>query len=239
MHLVGFNGFKGSGKNTSANILSEIYGDGTGVVYQVGFADKVKIAAARNLGFTEESPRECIALMDEAKEQWVIHAMKNVAPLDKDWKSQRLIMSPAAILTGREYLQHLGTEYRKLFGEDFWVDQVLPQPHNGRRIVPSDLKGQPAWLDDDEVVEANDLLLSIQYPDVDCLAITDLRFENEAQRILALGGEVWRVNNPACESDGHDSEQMLPDNLVTYEIDNSGSINDLELEVERAMDTLS
>jgi hypothetical protein len=219
MHLVGFNGFKGSGKNTSANILSEIYGDGTGVVYQVGFADKVKIAAALALGFLDASPRECIALMDEAKERWLI-----------DYRTNDDVVQLGTI-TGRQYLQNIGVEMRKLFGEDFWVDQVLPRaafgPYQGRRDVPYTEQ------------EQNQSALSARYPDVDCLAITDLRFENEARRILELGGEVWRVNNPSCESDGHDSEQVLPDSCITYEIDNSGSINDLELEVERAMDTLS
>ena len=212
MHLIGFNGFKGSGKNTSANILAEIYGDGTGVVYQVGFADKVKIAAARALAFLDASPRECIALMDEAKERWLI-----------DYRTNNDVVQLGTI-TGRQFLQNIGVEMRKLFGEDFWVDQVLP--HAARESC-------------DARADIHAARLAERYPDVDCLAITDLRFENEAQRILDLGGEVWRVNNPACESDGHDSEQMLPDNLVTYEIDNSGSINDLELEVERAMDTLS
>lgn len=210
MHLVGFNGFKGSGKNTSANILSEIYGDGSGVVYQIGFADRVKIAAARALGFLDATPRECIALMDAAKERWLI-----------DYRTEDDVVQLGTI-TGRQYLQNIGVEMRKLFGEDFWVDQVLPQP-----LLPGDSPGPRTEY------------LYERYPDVDCLAITDLRFENEAKRILDLGGEVWRVNNPSCESDGHDSEQMLPDSCVTYEIDNSGSINDLELEVERAMDTLS
>jgi hypothetical protein len=226
MHLVGFNGFKGSGKNTSANILGEIYGGGSGVVYQVGFADKVKLAAARALGFLDATPRECIALMDAAKEHWLI-----------DYRTSDDIVQLGTI-TGREYLQNIGVEMRKLFGEDFWVDQVLPSPnHNTVLPGPSDVKGsKPFTL---TAADQNQFDLAIRYPDVDCLAITDLRFENEAQRILNLGGEVWRVNNPSCESDGHDSEQMLPDSLVTYEIDNSGSINDLELEVERAMDTLS
>jgi hypothetical protein len=215
MHLIGFNGFKGSGKNTSANILSEIYGDGSGVVYQVGFADKVKIAAARALGFLDASPRECIALMDEAKERWLI-----------DYRTEDDVVQLGTI-TGRQYLQNIGVEMRKLFGEDFWVDQVLPTP---TPLVPS---GSP-WA-----VKQSQEALASRYPDVDCLAITDLRFQNEAKRILDLGGEVWRINNPSCESDGHDSEQVLPDSCITYEIDNSGSINDLELEVERAMDTLS
>jgi hypothetical protein len=208
MRLIGINGFKRSGKGTVADILAAR--GHAGVVYQVGFADKVKILAARSLGYLDLSPRECIALMDEAKERWVL-----------DTRTANDVIQFNTI-TGREFLQHIGTEARKLFGADFWVDQVLPAA-----------SGHPV-RDNREV--SNSIALRERFPEVDCVAITDLRFPNEAERVLRLGGEVWRVNRPGTESDGHDSEQVLSGHFITKELDNSGTIADLEDVVDKAIE---
>jgi hypothetical protein len=66
---------------------------------------------------------------------------------------------------------------------------------------------------------------------VDCVAITDLRYPNEAQRVLDLGGEVWEVVRPGLVSDGHASEQTLPRDLVTLTIENDSDVADLQLKV--------
>jgi hypothetical protein len=213
MHLIGINGFKRSGKGTVADFITDHYVGGEGVVYQVGFADKVKIMAARSLGFFEETPRECIALMDVAKEYWLLNASTIGCEIQE--------------ITGRQYLQNVGVEARKLFGDDFWVDQVLPRPSRRRPR-----RG-------DERDATNQVLLQCRFEGVDCVAITDLRFENEAERVLALGGVVWRVNRPECESDGHDSEQPLPDHLISLEIWNDGTLGQLETRVQDALETPS
>ncbi len=203
MQVVGITGYKRSGKGEVANILSV---DCTvGVVHQIGFADKVKQLAARCLGL-EGSPRDLIAMMDEAK-------------LDSDaggWeiKARRPPTGEWTYLTGRSYLQHTGTEARKLLGEDLWVDQVLPSPLRTDNIGAS---------------------LRAMYPDIDVLAITDLRFENEAQRVRDVGGVVWEVTRPGAESDGHASEQVLPRGLADWQIVNDGSLGDLRCRVEDAI----
>lgn len=214
MKLIGLNGYKRSGKNTTAEIIQDHY---DGVVYQLGFADKVKITGARALGFVDLPPRECITLMDEAKESWWIDGGTE----DTDTVAGELMFS----LTGRGYLQHIGTEMRKLFGADFWVDEVLPRPCGS------------ATFTDELRVAVDEDALSARYPDIDLVAFYDLRFENEAERVLALGGEVWRVNRPGCESDGHDSEQVLPDHLVTRELHNTSDIENLSSQVYAALDS--
>lgn len=162
--------------------------------------------AARALGFVDLSPRECIALMDEYKEDAWIQA----------WLAGALHTD----LTGREYLQHFGNEARLLFGDSFWVDQVLPRPatHPSREFR------------EDE----NQFALAGMYPDVDVVTITDLRYPNEAQRVLNLGGEVWEIERPGLESDGHASEQPLPRELVTRTLPNVGTLADLGREVQAA-----
>lgn len=203
-HLIGVNGFKQSGKGTVAKIVSAIYNDGDAVVHEVGFADKLKILAAQTIGF-DRPPRDLIALMDEAKLSWAFDI--------------RQPEGPHRSFTGRQFLQQLGTRARENFGDDFWVDQVLPVP------------GKTATGDELRVAD--------RYPGVDCVVFTDLRFPNEAERVRRLGGVVWEVLRPGLGSDGHASEQKLPAELVDYTINNATSIRALELRVEAALETLT
>lgn len=215
--VIGITGGKREGKGTCASLLTENY---PGVVYEVGFADKVKIAAAKALGF-DRPPRELIALMD----QWKLDPTKGGAFLTATYRESEGSPTILHDLTGREYLQWFGTEVgRDLFGPDFWVDQVLPLP-----VATAPLH------EDTLAPQINQKNLAARYPEIDVVAITDLRFENEAQRVLDLGGAVWRVNRPEVRTeDAHASEQRLPDKYVTVEIDNSGTLADLADEVYRA-----
>lgn len=214
MHIIGINGFKRAGKGETGNAIERQVL--VGGVKQVGFADKVKILGARALGFTDRTDEECIALMDIAKEKWLIQMTTEPSP--GGW----LPAFDLGSITGRQYLQNIGTEARKIFGDDFWVDQVLPSCSG------------PEWDRSDWFEQAR-YALDDMHPGVDWLAITDLRFENEAQRVLDLGGEVWRVKRPGTESDGHDSEQVLPGKYVTRELDNSGDLDHLADEVAEAL----
>jgi hypothetical protein len=202
--LVGINGFKRAGKGEVALALNEVVPDDQ-IVYGIGFADKLKMLAALSIGL-KGSPHELIAYMDEAKEGWDF----------KVWNDR----SGNAVyhkFTGREYLQNMGTEAgRTLFGEDFWVDQVLPKPVD-----------HCPGMDWDDHVAQNQIALWKMYMDIDVLALTDVRFKNEAERIKKLGGVVWEVQRPGKESDGHASEQRLPEELVDHIIVNDGTLDDL------------
>jgi hypothetical protein len=213
IHLIGINGFKRTGKGAVAKIVHSMYNDGNAHVLGVGFADKVKVYAAKSLGYTG-TDRELILLMDEFKENGEITPTLLVGR-HSNWASHRGITHD---LTGRQYLQHVGNEARKMFGEDFWVDQVLPQP-SGYTMANSSI----------------DYKLYDQYRGVDCLCITDLRYKNEARRVKELGGVVWEVLRPGTASDGHDSEQPLPPELIDYHISNDSSLYALGTQVERAM----
>ena len=223
MRLIGINGFKRSGKGETgkavADVLSDVKFETT---HLLGFADKVKVLGARILGFLDLSEAECIALMDQCKESWefAVATYGSAPELDSDWSRMRLsphwtTKEPVTTITGRQYLQNIGTEARKVFGADFWVDQVLPTEGLSHFSALD-------WLDE-------------RY-DTDCVAFTDLRFENEAERVLGIeGGEVWEVIRPGTKSDGHDSEQVLPRHLITRQIDNSGDLANLRFQVEKAL----
>lgn len=68
-------------------------------------------------------------------------------------------------------------------------------------------------------------------PNEDIVA-TDVRFENEAERIHYFGGYVIEINRPGDQSDEHASEAGLPEDSVDAWIDNTGTIEDLYRDVD-------
>ena len=71
------------------------------------------------------------------------------------------------------------------------------------------------------------------------VVFTDVRFDNEAQAIVDAGGEVWRIARPGwrCLADAaaaHSSEAGVSDRLIARTIDNSGSLDDLRLQLAAA-----
>lgn len=102
-------------------------------------------------------------------------------------------------MTFREFLQRYGTQaHRGVFGDGFWLD---------------------VWenrIDRDEHQAARRRVGPYVYVN------TSVRFTNEAERILAMGGEVWHIDGPQdAGAGGHESEQRLPDRLITRLIDNT------------------
>lgn len=235
MHLIGINGLKTSGKDTTGRIVQHLYGDGDANVVRAGFADKLKIMAAKALGL-DGTDAELIARMDEAKESWVFTVKRHTKAdvqgpmtvpgrLSPGWA----VEEPVTNFTGRQYLQWFGGRARQVFGDTFWIDQVLPTP-----TMPAGMMPRPKGLPDPMGLAR----VQGRYPDADALVITDVRYPNEAQRVKDLGGVVWNVWRPGLSSDGHDSEVPLPAELIDWVIPNDGSLSALEGQVERALDTL-
>jgi len=113
-------------------------------------------------------------------------------------------------VSGREFLQSYGTEaHREVFGKDFWVDSLLP-------------------LDDPDKLRSN-------FKNATIGVISDLRFDNEAERIKELGGAIWNVERQLEIHDAHVSEQGIDPSLIDYRLDNSGGLTELRLKVEDAV----
>jgi hypothetical protein len=175
---------------------------------RVAFADKLKISAMAALGYDSDKCSDEDVLADAG----VLKARGEIAVyLDGEFEVS---------FTGREYLQWYGAEaHRDLFGEYFWVNALLPKP--GPFLTQ----------------ESNDKLLCHHYPYTDVLVVTDVRFDNEATRILALGGEVWWIDAEqrlGSNTDKHASEAKLPDSLISRRIDNNGSLSDFESNLKAA-----
>jgi hypothetical protein len=194
MRLIGLNGRLHSGKDTIFELIEAdaIADDKDVTVARLGFADKLKMSAALALGYRPNSVGEAVAICNSLKEGGTITIDDQIGPI---------------IITGREYLQWYGTEsHRNVFGEDFWVDALLPTNYMDLEGIHSDIE-----------------------------VVTDVRFANEAERILELGGEIWWINAEKrlgpLPANAHPSEQPLPRELITWELDNNGTLSALKAHV--------
>ena len=114
-------------------------------------------------------------------------------------------------ITLRQAIQRFGTEVgRRHFGEDFWLDKALPPD-----LGPSCHKGK-------------------------IVVVTDVRFRNEAERIVKLGGHIWEVTRPDSDNgDSHSSESGIDPKLINGHINNDGSVEDLREKVREALFLIS
>lgn len=71
------------------------------------------------------------------------------------------------------------------------------------------------------------------------LVVTDMRFPNEVDRVIELGGITVRVNRFTETAHGnHPSEQIINDAMIDYELDNTGHIEELKIKVKEMLTTL-
>lgn len=79
----------------------------------------------------------------------------------------------------RQIMQWWGTEYRRALEPGYWVRKAAQRVHYMHKTLGARL-----------------------------IVITDVRFEDEAQLVRALGGQIWQIKRPGCEvsSTAHVSE---------------------------------
>lgn len=214
MQLIALNGRAHSGKDTAYTMIDALVREQGGVAERICFADKLKLSGMRALGFDPESTAEAVATADVLKEHGYVTTT---------WKDEHNNLVKKSV-SGREFWQLYGTEaHRDVFGKDFWVDALLPLP-------PATLLGEP---------EHNmGYFLSARYPGVDVLVETTTRFPNEAERVLNLGGQVWRIDanvrlGPLPES-AHESERGLPPEYITLTVPNNHSLESFEIALRAA-----
>lgn len=72
------------------------------------------------------------------------------------------------------------------------------------------------------------------------IAISDVRFNNEATRVRSLGGKVVEVVRPGTDKqDPHSSEAGIDPDLIDYTIFNNGTLDDLQTGVEVMLERLN
>jgi hypothetical protein len=124
MTVIGLTGLKGSGKDTIAAHLIKSYG-----FERRAFADKLKESAAALLKL---EPQHFEVLKNSPDILLAIGSFKQDGMFE-------MIVSQST----REFLQRYGTEsHRDVFGQDFWVNQLLPMDgfYTDRNVVITDVR---------------------------------------------------------------------------------------------------
>jgi hypothetical protein len=170
--LIGLTGNRGSGKDTSFGYIEECAKENNVLAARRAFADQLKFSFAR-IFFPEINLEDALVWCNKIKKNSIINAGDGVA------------------VTGRQALQHYGLEaHRDLFGENFWLDLILPE-NNWENNFNADI----------------------------CV-ITDVRLDNEAKRIKELGGEVWKIQRKLDTVDQHVTEQGISEELIDIHVMN-------------------
>lgn len=218
--LLGLHGRRGVGKDTAFGFVSSWAAERGVSAHRRGFADSLKLSFAR-LFIPDISLQEAVIWCDELK---MPPGSKTESRLMIVWGGDTEDGTNTVAqhtINGRVALQRYGTEgHRDVFGENFWVDALLPtelRPPAGLQehehglsvpIWPLNFRGP----------------LSADPPDI--AVITDVRFPNEAERIRDLGGQVWEIWRDYLHDDTHSSEKRLPKDLIDRTVFNNSSLND-------------
>lgn len=126
----------------------------------------------------------------------------------------------------REFYQDLGIAVRKTFGKDFWVDELW-------KVL---IKKYDTY---DSAVSEPDEFKSLVLPNIQSnVVITDVRFENEAQRIRDYSGYIIHLIGRGEEGDEHISEKPLPPQFTQFALDNSGTEEELFEKVDNILRSL-
>lgn len=135
--LIGLHGKAGSGKDAACEFIKE-WGAAHYSVRREAFADRLKISAARALGF-EGAGVECVDFCNDLKFAATItvefdnEALKKSSSFTSKWTGWSI--------SGREYLQYYGTEaHREVFGTDFWIDAVRDTYDPEEILVVTDVR---------------------------------------------------------------------------------------------------
>ncbi len=111
--IIGLNGFKGSGKNTAGDYLTEFH-----YYKQASFTAMLKLIVGKLFG--DES---------EKWDRWKNDDDVKIT-LSRTYSGDGFVDAKEyiAVLTARQFLQRYGTEaHREVFGSDFWVQQLFAQ----------------------------------------------------------------------------------------------------------------
>jgi hypothetical protein len=211
VRVIGLTGKARAGKDTACGFIKSWGFEHDIEVERAAFADKLKVSAARALGF-EGNTAQCAAFCNELKQdgyKLVLHH-----PNNSELGPSRI---GTPLVSGREFLQRYGTEaHRDVFDPEFWVKALMDEIY-ARSNQQTPLESARSVV-----------------------VISDMRFENEARAVHNAGGEVWKVHRNDLAArlqdslDAHSSEVGVPESLIDRVIPNDHDLADFEREVRLA-----
>ena len=225
--LIGLHGRLGAGKDTAFEGIHKWASERGVRAARRGFADALKLSFARlfipDCGL-DEAVNWCNTLKGHESASRLAVSWGVFSEYGTDTTIEHSI-------TGRQALQRFGTEgHRDVFGEDFWVDALLPMDP-----TPPGLGDSPRW----SWAFRQEMDFSVDPPEI-CV-VTDVRFVNEATRIRTLKGLNWKVVRPIengglGDNEGHHASELdLPTELIDHVILNNSSIDDLHSLIDDMM----
>lgn len=261
--IIGISGKAGSGKDTLADILVRKHG-----FVKVALADPMKRFCMELFGFTEEQlwgksekrnepdkryPRENSFSRDLARKLITDGYEKVGAPVP-DFVKKEAERDTLEYLTPRCALQTLGTEWGRNCYKDVWVDYALRvakklvidrryEARYAQLALPYDACRGLYWLPNHRLwEEAN----RREKESPKGVVIPDIRFKNELVAIQKVG-KVVRIVCPeskglTIEQQKHASEaeqEEIPNSEFDYLIENTGTLQELELKVDSMMGAIN
>lgn len=183
--IIGLTGYAQSGKDTVAKILVDNYG-----YTRVAFADKIREFLYDMNPMVDNVAFEPIFIKDRVdRDGWEV-AKKN----------------PHV----RRALQNAGVSARKVFGEDFWVNEVLKSIDPADNIVITDVR----FTNEAEAIKL----------------IT---------KFTGQPSQIWRIKRLGVEAvNAHVSESQMDDYPVDQIFANNGTVEDLEIMIKTRMQGL-
>ena len=235
--LIGLHGRRGSGKDTTFHYIRE-WAEERGVrAVKRGFADDVKWSFAR-LFMPDCSRAEAVTWCDHVKHCGTLTISEEFEEAEPPYAGQ--VNRREQSISGRMALQRHGTEaHREVFDDNFWVDNLLPTDfvYSHPESVPRHTHEAPTLKWPLNFTGDNPFESGLGPPHI--AVITDLRFVNEAERIIELGGKCWYINREMHEErDAHASEVLLPPYYLSQEIPNNSDLDQLRSNVHATMEIL-
>lgn len=199
-HVIGLTGPLGSGKDTVADLLTTHCG-----AHKMAFADALRAE------IVEAFCIEHIYLTRRETKEHPLSALALARCLDTAFTGRMLInhqlQHPGTELdldaprSPRQIMQWWGTEYRRAATPGYWVSKAAQHIRWRHQAMRDRL-----------------------------IVITDVRFQDEANLVRALGGQIWQIKRPGCDvaAGAHVSEvtgEGFAPNLV---INNSHDIRHLQ-----------
>lgn len=248
--LIAIHGVKRAGKGTVATSIAE-WGRPLGLsARDRGFADYVKWAAAR-LFFPDIEMDDAVKWADEFKDD------PNCVVILDNHNGFIRQGSTRIHIPLRQFLQRMGTEVgRDLFGDDFWVNLLLPKEAHVRD--PEGWRG--SFLTEPKTPE------DWPYSIADLCTVSDLRFESgELERFdflrheedisvessLFVPARVFKIKVRRKEAeqaiidqarnegrDIHRSELGIPDDKFDYVVNNDDTIEELNMRIRTIMNEI-
>jgi hypothetical protein len=209
--IIGISGYAGSGKDTVGEIIRQM--DSSWVIKK--WAGKLKTIASILTGLPVHLFEDGEAKNTYLGSEWSTlrhNPLNSITPFEN--------IDFVEMMSVRELLQRLGTDaIRNGLHPNAWVNALMcdyrSEKFSGYIGDTRQDKDASKWI------------------------ITDTRFPNEAKAIKDRGGFVIRVDRPGLEPiNSHPSETALDKWDFDYRIDNSGTIEDLNVKVGVMIKTL-